>query len=309
MRLTAPIGFIEFQNSVPPRTLAIGQPSWKPAIRERVVTLVFKHAIVLSVVAVAIIQGLGSSQTAKAEEVLKLRAESGAKLRSLLTGDVGTAKANLILLTGGSGVLKISGKGQIKKPTDNFLVRTRELFADAGYLTAVVDAPTDRRKRPGLLGGFRASEEHARDLSKVAKELAKRNGKPVVVIGTSRGTVSAANLALRDTSGVVKAAVLTASIVKPNKRGKTLLDLPLQQVKLPLLFVHNKGDKCKVTRLKDVGPIVNDLKGKGVNTELIIVSSNKKSGKKCGGKSPHGFLGIEKQTITEIVRWLGPILK
>ena len=122
----------------------------------------------------------------------------------------------------------------------------------------------------------------------------------MVVIGTSRGTVSAANLALRDKSGSVKAAVLTSSLVKPNKKGKNLNDLKLNGLKLPLLFVHNKADKCKTTLLKDVKPLVGKLEKSGVNAELIVVGSKNKTGGHCGGSSPHGFLGIEQDVISQI---------
>ncbi len=252
--------------------------------------------------------GLILPQPAKAQEVLQVKATSGAKLRTLLTGDTDRAKANVILLTGGNGVLKISGKGEIKKPTSNFLVRTRRLFAKAGFLVAVVDAPLDRRKAPGLLDGFRASAEHANDLSKVVRKLAALNGRPVFVIGTSRGTVSAANVALRDRSGNIKAAVLTSSIVEPNKKGMTINGLPLNALKVPVLFVHNMGDTCKVTRLSGVKPVVRKLKRNGVKAKLIIVSSTKKRGRDCGGSSPHGFLGIEQQVVDKITSWIGSLL-
>ncbi len=243
-----------------------------------------------------------------AEQVLKMKSTSGAKLRTLLVGDPETAKANVMLLTGGNGVLKISGKGEIKNKTNNFVVRTRKLFADAGFLAAVVDAPTDRRASPGLLDGFRASAEHGTDLAKVARKLNKLNGKSVFVVGTSRGTVSAVNVALGKTNGIIVGVVLTSSIAKPNKKGKSLKDLPLERLKVPVLFVHNKGDKCKTTRLSDVSPIVDELKESGVKAELFVVSSTKKTSKHCRGGSPHGFLGLEDQVIKRIDDWISALL-
>ncbi len=267
-----------------------------------------RRLVVNSLAFMLIVSVLSLSNPAAAAEVLQVKATSGSKLRALLTGNPDTARANVILLTGGNGVLKISGKGEIKKPTDNFLVRTRQLFANAGFVAAVVDAPLDRRKAPGLLGGFRASAEHADDLGKVVKKLQALNGKPVIVIGTSRGTVSAANVAVRDTSGNVIAAVLTSSLVKPNKRGKIITDLQLNTLKVPVLFVHNKGDKCKVTLLAGVEAVVKKLKKNGVKAELIVVSSKKKTGRNCGGNSPHGFLGLEQQVVDRIAGWIGRLL-
>ena len=238
------------------------------------------------------------------ETVLTVTASSGAKLRTLLNGNPQTARANLILLTGGNGVLKISGKGQIKKPSDNFLVRSRLLFARAGFLTALVDAPMDRRKKPGLLAGFRASKAHAADLAKVVKALYALNSKPVIVIGTSRGSVSALNIAQRVHTANLRAAVLTASITKRNKRGKTINDIPLHGIKIPLLFVHNKKDKCKVTPLKGVRRSIDRLKKSRVGTDLIVVTSQDSKGRSCGGLSPHGFLGIEKPVVKKIIQWI-----
>ncbi len=259
----------------------------------------------LGLLSVAIVLfGLGNACPAVAETVLQVKSFSGAKLRTLLTGDPMTAKANIVLLVGGSGVLKISGKGQIKSTTENFLVRTRKFFAEAGFLTAVVDAPMDRRKPPGLLGGFRASEEHARDLAKVVKQIGALNGKPVIVIGTSRGTVSAANVAIRDKSGAIKAVVLTSSLVKPNRKGKVIQDLPLNTIKVPILFVHNKNDRCKTTLLKNVRPIFNSLQKSGAKAELLVVGSKKRSSKNCGGNSPHGFFTIEQAVTTKIINWV-----
>lgn len=253
----------------------------------------------LVVVLLVTVPGAGS-----AAEVLQVKASSGAKLRTLLTGDPSTAKANIILLAGGRGVVKLSRTGEINAMKGNFLVRTRQLFADKGYLTALVDAPMDRRNRTGLLRGFRASAEHGDDLARVANKLHGLNRKPVFVIGTSRGSVSAANLALRGAEGAVAAAVLTSSVVKDNAKGRPVTALPLGRIKIPVLFVHNESDACHATLLKDVKPVFRAMKKKGVRADLIVVESRKASSGHCKGRSPHGFLGIEKQVVDKIVGWL-----
>lgn len=255
-------------------------------------------------VCLAIVLLASASDAGSAEEVLQIKASSGAKLRILLTGDPSTAKANIILLAGGRGVVKLSRTGEINAMKGNFLVRTRRLFADKGYLTALVDAPMDRRNKIGLLGGFRTSAEHGDDLARVAARLHALNRKPVIVIGTSRGSVSAANLALRGAEGTVTAAVLTSSVVKDNAKGRSIKALPLGRIEIPVLFVHNKGDGCHVTLLKDVELVVRAMKKQGVRTDLIAVSSNKATSGPCKGRSPHGFLGIERQVVEKIAGWL-----
>ncbi|MGI9378929.1 MAG: hypothetical protein ACR2OW_04700, partial [Methyloligellaceae bacterium] len=160
-----------------------------------------------------------NAQAQTDEFVLQVSATSGAKLRTLVSGDPQQAKANILLLAGGNGVLKISGKGQIKSKKNNFLVRSRSLFAKHGYLTALVDAPKDRHTKTGISGGFRISGEHAQDLQKVVDRVQSLSNPPMVIVGTSRGTVSAANIALRTSSPQVKGLILTGSLVAADKSG------------------------------------------------------------------------------------------
>lgn len=237
------------------------------------------------------------------ERVLQINSTSGAKMRSLISGDAAKAKANLILLVGSGGALKISEGGELKYLKGNFLARSRRMFENRGYLVALVDAPMDQKK-PQNLDGFRASKEHASDLGIVAKNLFSLNGKPVVVIGTSRGTVSAANLGLRDQSGLIKAVILTSALVRRNKKGESLNELNMKDMKLPLLFIHNKSDKCNFTLLEDVGRLATELKKDGVDVKLVVVNSVIKTGRNCGSKSPHGFLGIEDKVVSMADEWL-----
>ena len=53
--------------------------------------------------------------------------------------------------------------GRLNGGEGNFLVRSRQLFADKGLMAVVVDAPSDRQRAP-FLNGFRQTEEHAADL-------------------------------------------------------------------------------------------------------------------------------------------------
>lgn len=248
------------------------------------------------------------------EVVLQVRSTSGAKLRTLISGDPQRAKANLLLLAGGNGVLKISGKGQVKSKVNNFLVRSRSLFVKSGFLTALVDAPMDRRTKTGISGGFRISKEHGQDLQKVIDRLrgtnpasANRppiNDAPIVIVGTSRGTVSAANIALETKTNEVRGLILSASLVAANKSGAGLQNLRLEKLTVPLLFVHNRSDKCRVTPLGKVSRLVKKLERAGVDVQLRIVDSVKKISGNCTGRSPHGFLGIEAQVIAIISTWI-----
>ena len=55
-------------------------------------------------------------------------------------------KAAVILFAGGHGGLQIFPNGSFKWGEDNFVVRTRQLFADQSLFVVVVDAPSDRQR-------------------------------------------------------------------------------------------------------------------------------------------------------------------
>ena len=74
--------------------------------------------------------------------------------------------AAVILFAGGHGGLQILPNGSFKWGEQNFLVRTRQLFAKNGLSVAVVDAPSDRQAAP-FLGGFRQRPEHIADIKAV----------------------------------------------------------------------------------------------------------------------------------------------
>ena len=92
---------------------------------------------------------------------------------------------------GGHGGLQILPNGSMKWGVGNFLIRTRQLFAERGLMVAVVDAPSDRQSPP-YLGGFRQTPEHAADLKAVIARLRQNAKAPVRLVGTSRETQSAA---------------------------------------------------------------------------------------------------------------------
>jgi len=100
----------------------------------------------------------------------------------------------VVLFAGGHGGLQIADNGQWKWGGGNFLVRSRQLFAEHDLLVAVVDAPSDRQTPPHL-SGFRQTREHVADIKAVMAWLREHVKVPVWLIGTSRGTQSAAFLA------------------------------------------------------------------------------------------------------------------
>ena len=54
--------------------------------------------------------------------------------------------ASVILFAGGHGALGLKSASSMSWGAGNFLVRSRDKFAAHGFLVAVVDAPSDKRR-------------------------------------------------------------------------------------------------------------------------------------------------------------------
>lgn len=211
--------------------------------------------------------------------------------------------ATVILFAGYGGYLDITQDG-IQQPSDNFLVRTRQQFAAKGFMTAVVDVPSDFSGVDGILG-WRATETHARDLQKIIASLREKADIPVWLVGTSRGTISAANAAARLQVNGADGLVLTAAVVTPGGNNSGYVgDVELENIRIPTLIVHHEEDDCSVCDFYAAKRLPAALKN-SPRVELIAVTGGKTpdSGA-CGPLSEHGFYGIEEKVINAIWSWI-----
>ena len=206
----------------------------------------------------------------------------------------------VILFAGGKGRLDIDESGIDKE--GNFLVRTRHQFASQGMVVAVVDKPSDKEK----LFRFRKTGKHAKDINAVMVFLRKRHpGKPLWLVGTSRGTISAANVAARvqgkeGPDGIV----LTSSVTRKSRKNlDSLEDIDLSSITVPTYIVHHTDDECMVTPYDEAEALMDQMSSVKVK-EFKGFSGGDSVGKACKGKSYHGFLGIEEKVVNSIVGWI-----
>ncbi len=207
-------------------------------------------------------------------------------------------KAIVVLLTGGEGRVGIHDDGSIEVG-GNFLVRSRYLFAERGLLTAVVDVPSDRYD---LDGNFRTRPEHAADLAAVIAVLKQRAKVPVWLIGTSRGTTSAAAVALMLGKNGVDGLVLTSSIT--NGWGN-VPGMALDQMAVPTLVVHHLSDSCKVCAPTGAKLIVDRLVN-APRRQFLGISDGSSVGDACGAWAYHGYNGREADVVSAITDWISP---
>lgn len=211
-------------------------------------------------------------------------------------------KATVILFAGGHGGLQIGGEDSFKWGKGNFLIRSRELFKDQGMLVIVVDAPSDRQSAP-YLSGFRQTPDHLTDIKAVIAWVRGQAKIPVWLVGTSRGTQSAAFVATQlDGKDGPDGLVLTSTILTDSK-GRPVPDMPLEKLRIPVLVVHHEQDACNHCAFLEVPKLMEKLSN-SPRKQLLPITGGENRGDACEAMSHHGFNGLEKEVVRQIASWI-----
>jgi hypothetical protein len=252
-------------------------------------------------VALALALGtLPPSARAGEEEVRTIPARPGVTESFLLVKPRGAPVASVILLAGGDGVLALTPSGPSRLQS-NFLVRTRQRFANAGLLVAVLDSPSDRTS----LWNFRTTADHAADLKAAIAALRDIANVPVWLVGTSMGTLSAASAAARLKEGGPDGIVLTSSVSETSRMsGESVRHVALGDIRVPVLIVHHRNDTCKASPYAWAADAPKALQQAPVKEVLAYEGGSPPISEPCEAKSAHGYLGLEPQVVAAIAAWI-----
>lgn len=236
------------------------------------------------------------------ERVVTIPTRDGVTVRLLESADAGAAAPVAILLMGGSGKANLAGWNGKGNPTNNFVVRTHKLYAAQGFDFAVPDVPSDRDD----LRRWRTSEDHARDIDAVIAHVRTFSRGPVFLIGTSRGTVSAAGVAARLKPGTIAGIVLSSSITRDSSKGNEdkVADAALDAIRVPVLFVHNRDDACYVCVPDDIPDLARQFTAAPSVKIEMVKGGGPWHGRECGSRHAHGYPGIEREVVAKIAAWM-----
>lgn len=219
----------------------------------------------------------------------------------------------LALLAGGPGHVDLDEMGCPRALKGNSLVRSIPIFGAAGFATALIDAPSDHHGEDGL-GGFRIATGHAQDLGRVIADLRARTQGAVWLVGTSRGSISAANAAARlagpsAPDGIVLTSALMSgqSAARKGWVAQSVFDVPLEAIRMPVLVVGHAADACIRSPANRMGEI--SARTNGAREQVVAVTGGPgRPGPPgigaCEGRSPHGFIGQEAEVSAGIARFV-----
>ena len=234
------------------------------------------------------------------EELVTLSTRPGVTVRVLLITPATSPEGIFLFFPGGEGYLVKDGQAKG--------LYTR-LFPAQGYITVVMDVPSDRPY--GMLGGdrFRISKEHLEDVKEIIEFVFQKWPKPVFLIGHSAGTTSVAYLATVLKDPRVGGVVLTGALGELGPKAVSMATLPLQDVAYPALFVHHKEDPCASfdAALRQRQRLVNSPR---VNF-IEVLGGDESRAIGCNPRDPargksytHGFSGKEREVVGAITDWV-----
>ncbi len=245
---------------------------------------------------------LGSlAQNLPSAKVVDVPTRNGVSQRLLVLSPP-APKAAVILFAGGHGGLQIFPNGSFNWGDGNFLMRSRQLFVDQGLLVIVLDAPSDRQRAP-FLSGFRQTPEHVRDIKKTIAWVRQQASVPVWLVGTSRGTQSAAFAATELTGPEGPDGIVLTSSILADPRGRPVPAMNLAKLRIPVLVVHHELDGCASCRFSDL-PLLMDKLGNATRKQLLAFKGGVDQGDPCEAFAYHGFNGLEPEVVTQTVAWI-----
>ncbi len=213
-------------------------------------------------------------------------------------------KAVLVLIAGGQMTAGITGDintGQVTAAGGNFLVRSAHLFAAQGYTVITVDRPDDffddtLGSTSGFAyDGYRTSVRHAVDISSIVNA-ENINHLPVIILGTSRGAISAVAQHPLASAISLSSPVTSGNGSPVDQNSGQPLVRPGTVDKAAHVIWHVK-DGCSVSPPGGSAAIVSDFNPDAASNAVQGGFDDPAQPNPCQANTVHGFLGIESCAV------------
>lgn len=186
-------------------------------------------------------------------------------------------QASLILMPGDAGAIGVTSEGVLTRSKGNSLVRISGDFLKRTLAVLIVDADTD----------LRAAIDYRAAINR-----------PVIVAGTSRGTLRAADGIARGARPdrlVLTSGFLSSESGNPRQNVMAILGSPDRLP--PTLVVRHRQDACRFTLPAGVDPFVTWAAGRA---RVTWIDGGESEDDACEAFAHHGFNGVETRMVAAI---------
>jgi pimeloyl-ACP methyl ester carboxylesterase len=212
------------------------------------------------------------------------------------------ARASVVLMTGGNGLLGLDATGTIIDSTGNFLIRSADLFLRHGLNVMMAD--TAPANPTGVGQGFRLSATHAAQLQGFINAALNRWGAPVWVVGTSNGSISTVTAAgfqpaLSGLSGVI----LTSTVTVLAPVNQPTFNLYESRITVPALVAWEQDDHCTISPPAGSAALFAAIPSSRKDSHAFA-HAHSVATDPCGAFSEHGYAGIEERVVDRIADFI-----
>lgn len=240
------------------------------------------------------------SRLAAHEQLLTIPTRPGVTVRVLVTKPRAEPSGLVLFYPGGEGWL-VSSSG-------SFYNAWRHEFAQAGYVFAIVDVPSDHGV--GMLvppgDSFRIAQGHTDDARVVVRVLRESWPLRFLVMGHSMGAISAAHLGATLGDAALAGVVLLGSAGHRGPHGSwaSIHHAQPGRVKVPVLVVHHQEDGCPGTPFATATghPALFRSSSRAGLVE-VIGGPPSQSPNPCEGNNKHSFIGQRGLVTNTVLRW------
>lgn len=241
---------------------------------------------------------LGAAQFPQ-PSVFTIPTRQGVTVKTLFVPPNGISSAVLVLFVGDTGLQAFVQQGDQITYSASFMSRTTPLFLAQGYSVLLLNAPSDHPS--GMSRDFRQGSANAQDISMIIDFLLSKSLKPIFLIGTSLGTMSVNDLASTyPKDNRISGIVLTSTVSASN--------LPVQNIAVPVLFVHNLYDACSESPYQGAVDFSKKFTGSPKVDFVKVQDKVNDFSDSCGPLSGHGYGGIESEVVKDITNWTTQVL-
>ena len=235
--------------------------------------------------------------SAHSEEHVSLPSRPGVETHFFYEG-VEKPAAQVILFEGGDG--QVTGKNA------GFVQKTRKMYPKHDISYAMFEMPSNLRSGnvpQQVVGAYRVSDEHIRDVEVVIAWLRQKSPAPVWLAGVSAGTISVAWLASRVREPIA-GVVFSSSVLggSPRRVGTVGLEF----IRMPTLITHHRKDAC--ARFHDplmVEPVFTRRLPPDTKREIVFFEGGSSFGSDpCKQNTFHTYNGMEAEVVAVIAKFI-----